>query len=145
MCAAEGFACGHIGKPDDLLLIDDHDGVRDDFEASPERVLGVVYRDELHDGVGQRIVRFANISAREAFGKAHHWAGPKPLADYIGCGLRLDHTPGEMLHADAVDNQIVSLRIGQALSDDFLITISATNYGGNAFYVVMVRPVTPGL
>lgn len=92
----------------------------------------------------QMVVRFANMSAREAFGKAHHWAGPKPLADYIGCGLRLDHTPGEMLQTDTVDNQIVSLRIGQALADDFLITISATNYGGNAFYVIMVRPVTPG-
>lgn len=93
----------------------------------------------------QMIVRFANERARRTFGEPHSRTGPKELVRLIGADLRPERSPAEMFDHDIVENRVVPLRIGNGLADDFLITINAMRYAGSAFYVVMIRPVTPGM
>lgn len=91
------------------------------------------------------IVRFANRSARETFGQSPERPGPRSLREHIGTSITVPKSASEMLRTDSIENRIISLRIGESLEGDFLITVSATCYAGRNFYVVVVHPVASGL
>lgn len=91
------------------------------------------------------VVCFANRAARSAFSLSPRRSGLPMLPDIIGTRLMLPYAPSKMLESGIVENRIVHLRIGNSLEDDFLVTVSAASHAERAFYIVMVRPLTPGL
>ena len=86
-------------------------------------------------------VRFANPAARTLSPQVRKGGYGGQLSDRCGIEIGVTMTPLEMVETAQVDNRLCRLRVGKAIADDFVVTVSATIHSDQAFYVVMIRPV----
>lgn len=111
-----------------VVLVPDNP-LRPGLEIIPDPVLIV------DDGM---VVRFANRAARELFGRERYLVGEIDLFNFAGLDLAPPMSAAEMARTGAV-HEAVSLAVRGGLIEHFLVTLSATQQWGAAFYVVSLR------
>jgi len=85
------------------------------------------------------IVRYANRVAREVFGHQDHLETHMTLFAYSGIDTDMPAPPGELVKSQAV-HDVVSLVLRDTMIQRFMLTISATQQWGTAYYVITMRP-----
>jgi len=112
----------NISVPDNEL--------RPGLEIIPDPVL-IVDQDQ--------IVRFANRAAREMFDHQIYIGTNMDLFTFSGINFTPPAPPEEMAQSRAV-HDVVSIVLRDTMIERFLLTISATEQWGTAYYVLTLRP-----
>lgn len=85
------------------------------------------------------IVRYANRVARETFGQQTQLEARLNLFAYSGIDTEMPAPPRDLLKSKAV-HDVVSLVLRDTLIQRFMLTISAMQQWGTAYYVITMRP-----